>query len=276
MTDLLKRSVSGCLYVVIMLAGVLLHPYVFVVVFALLLFFSQREFYMLMEKAGYAPQKYTGLITGALLFFICFGMVEGVVPQNAYLIFLPALIFLFLFEIFRDNPKVIQGSAVTITGILYVAVPFCLMNFIIFPAYPGGNPVFTPGILTGIFLVVWVYDSMAYLGGSLFGKHKIHEKISPQKSWEGFISGTVFALVMGALNAVIFQSPGLFNWLAMAFLTVIFGTLGDLFESKIKRKLKVKDSGSVLPGHGGLLDRFDSLLFVIPVIFVWLTFFGNF
>jgi phosphatidate cytidylyltransferase len=127
----------------------------------------------------------------------------------------------------------------------------------------------------GVFFIVWVYDSMAYLVGSMFGKHKINEKISPNKTWEGFTAGAIFALVMGVLNAVIFQEPDIVNWLIIAAIVVAFGTLGDLFESKIKRKLNVKDSGSVLPGHGGLLDRLDSLLFVIPVIYVWLTFSGN-
>jgi phosphatidate cytidylyltransferase len=150
-----------------------------------------------------------------------------------------------------------------------------LMNFIVFPQYPE-KPFFSPWILMGVFFIVWVYDSMAYLAGSRFGKHKINEKISPQKTWEGFIAGTVFALVMGILNAIIFQNPGIISWLIMASIVVIFGTLGDLFESKIKRKLKIKDSGNVLPGHGGLLDRFDSLFFVIPVIFIWLIFSGNF
>jgi phosphatidate cytidylyltransferase len=116
---------------------------------------------------------------------------------------------------------------------------------------------------------------MAYVVGSQWGKHKINEKVSPNKTWEGFVAGAVFALLMGVLNAVIFQKPDMTDWLVIASLTVIFGTLGDMFESKIKRRMNVKDSGTVLPGHGGLLDRLDSLLFVIPVIFVWLTFTGN-
>jgi phosphatidate cytidylyltransferase len=116
---------------------------------------------------------------------------------------------------------------------------------------------------------------MAYMAGSMFGKHKIHKKISPNKSWEGLIAGTVFALLTGILNSVIFQHPSVLNWLAISVIVVLFGTLGDLFESIIKRRLNVKDSGTILPGHGGLLDRFDSLLFVIPVVYVWLDFTGN-
>ena len=111
--------------------------------------------------------------------------------------------------------------------------------------------------------------------GSMFGRHRLFEKVSPKKSWEGFIGGAVFAVLMGIVDALLFQKLSLFNWIAISILTVIFGTLGDLFESKIKRELKIKDSGSLLPGHGGLLDRFDSLLFALPIIYIWLFYAEN-
>jgi phosphatidate cytidylyltransferase len=116
---------------------------------------------------------------------------------------------------------------------------------------------------------------MAYVGGSLFGKHKMSEKISPKKSWEGLISGAVFAVIMGILNAVIFQSLSMVSWIVASLIIVEFGTIGDLFESKIKRDLNIKDSGTILPGHGGFLDRFDSLLFAIPVVYIWLIVGGS-
>lgn len=274
MNDLVKRTVTGCLYVAFMIAGTAIHPLVFAVIFAVLLFLTQLEFYQLVERAGSSPRKTPGLILGLSLFATCFLMVYGVIPSNSFLIFIPVLTILFLFEIFRDNSRDVQPSAITLTGFVYVAVPFSLMNFIVYPEYPLHSGFF-PWILMGVFFVVWIYDSMAYIAGSMFGKHKIHKKISPQKSWEGLLAGAVFAVVMGILNAVIFQSPSLTDWLIIAAIVVIFGTLGDLFESKIKRKLKVKDSGTILPGHGGLLDRLDSLLFIIPVVYVWLTFTGN-
>jgi phosphatidate cytidylyltransferase len=274
LNDLVQRAVTGCIYVALLIAGTAIHPVVFAIIFATMLFFTQLEFYQLMESAGSSPCKYVGLTLGLLLFGTCFGMVHGFIPQNAFLIFIPALTILFLVETFRDNSKEIQNSSVTLTGFVYVAVPFSLLNFIVYPDYPE-NPEFFPWILMGVFFIVWVYDSMAYLVGSMFGKHKINEKISPNKTWEGFFAGAIFALAMGVLNAVIFQEPDIINWIIIAVIVVAFGTLGDLFESKIKRKLNVKDSGSVLPGHGGLLDRLDSLLFVIPVIYVWLTFSGN-
>lgn len=275
MKDLIKRTGTGCAYVALMVTGTIIHPVVFALIFAILLLFTQLEFYQLMERNGSGARKSAGLILGLLLFLSCFGMGYGFLPKKIFLIFIPVLIIFFLIELFRNNSKEVQTSTITLTGFIYVAVPFSLLNFIVFPGYPG-NTDFFPWILMGVFLMTWVYDSMAYLIGSRFGKHKIHQKISPHKSWEGFIAGMIFALIMGSLNAVIFQKPGLSGWFVMAGIVVVFGTLGDLFESKIKRKINVKDSGKILPGHGGLLDRLDSLLFIIPVIYVWLTFSTNF
>jgi phosphatidate cytidylyltransferase len=133
-----------------------------------------------------------------------------------------------------------------------------------------------PWILVGIFLIIWVYDSMAYLFGSLLGKHKIYESISPKKSWEGLVGGTVFALLTAYFNSLVFTEMDIARWMGISVLVVIFGTCGDFFESKLKRECGIKDTGTILPGHGGMLDRFDTVLFTTPVIYVWLNLFGNF
>jgi len=158
---------------------------------------------------------------------------------------------------------------ITTAGVVYVAIPFGLLNFIELHS-KGEEAGFYPWILVGIFLIIWMYDSMAYSFGSLLGKHKICERISPLKSWEGLVGGAIFALAMGYGNSLWIKEINVVNWLVIAVLIVIFGTSSDFFESKLKREAGVKDSGSILPGHGGLLDRFDTLLFAIPVIFVWL------
>lgn len=274
MKDFTRRSVTGVVYVFLMLAGAAIHPLVFAIVFGSLLFLTQLEFYQLVENAGSSPRKNTGLTLGVLFFVICFGMVNSILPTQSYLIFIPALLFIFLFEAFSEKTGILQNSAITFTGFIYVAIPFSLLNFIVFPGYPN-YPVFNSEVLIGVLFIVWTYDSMAYMAGSKFGKHKIRKKISPNKSWEGFFGGAIFALLMGVLNSVIFKQQSVINWLVIAVIVVVFGTLGDLFESIIKRRLNVKDSGTILPGHGGLLDRFDSLLFAIPVIYVWLSLSGN-
>lgn len=274
MKDFARRSVTGTVYILLMLGGAALHPVIFALVFGAFMFFAQLEFYKLVEKSGGKPRKNFGLVLGVLFFIICFGMVNNWLPVKSYLIFVPALTFLLLFEAFSDRSGILQNSAITFTGFVYVAIPFSLLHFIVHPGYPN-YPVFNSNILIGVFFITWIYDSMAYVTGSQFGKHKISKRISPNKSWEGLIGGSVFALLMGVLNSYIFPQPTTYEWLVISILVVIFGTLGDLFESIIKRRLKVKDSGTMLPGHGGLLDRFDSLLFAIPVVYVWLSFSGN-
>lgn len=274
MTNLLKRSLTGIIYVVAILAGTIIHPLVFVLVFGILLFLTQNEFYKLVRNTAIVPQKIAGQIFGVLLFAVCFGITYGILPPQIALLFIPVFLFVFVFELFRMNTKPLQNSAVTLLGLLYVAAPFCLLNFIVFPGFPAQS-AYNPWILTGIFFILWMYDSVAYLVGSRLGKHKIHKRISPKKSWEGLVGGTIFAIIMGILNAVIFQALNMMSWIVIALIIIIFGTLGDLFESKIKRDLEVKDSGSILPGHGGFLDRLDSLLFTVPVIYIWLIIAGN-
>ena len=257
-----------------MLGGIIIHPFVFAPVFAIILFFTQSEFYKIAEQAKFAPQKKIGLILGLLLFILFFLTANKIIPQPFILLSVPFMFFVFIGELFRKKSSVLKNGGITLLGLVYVALPFSLMNFIVF-AQTSGNS-FYPWILVGILFIIWIYDSMAYVSGSLLGKHKIAAKISPAKSWEGLIGGTIFAVIMGIVNAVLFQEIDMFNWIVIALITVIFGTIGDFFESKLKREIGIKDSGNILPGHGGLLDRFDSLLFAIPVIFVWLSLIDKF
>ncbi len=274
MKDFTIRTLTGSVYVVLMLAGTAFHPLVYGVLFTFTLFLVLLEFYKLVENSGYNPHKTIGLILGILLYLVSFGVGYGLIPILFSLIFIPFLTMIFLFEILRIESMVLKNATITLAGFVYVAVPFSLLNFIVFSGFPG-KPDFNPTTLIGIFFIVWVYDSVAYLAGSSFGKHKIHEKISPNKTWEGFIAGAVFGMIMGILNALVFQRLTVVSWMVIAGIIILFGTLGDLFESKIKRELNIKDSGTILPGHGGLLDRFDSLLFAVPFIFIWLVLSGN-
>ena len=275
MSNFLKRSLTAFAFVVIMLIGTLIHPYAFIIVFGAILFFTLKEFYVLTEHAGFQPQKLHGQILSIFYFLICFLTANNLIPKNLVLLFMPFLLFILIGEIFRKRDNSLRNGTVTIFGLIYITLPFSLLNFIVLSG-PPSNKFFYPWILLGVFFIIWVYDSAAYISGSLFGKHKIAEKISPGKSWEGFTGGTVFAIITGIINSVLFQDISMFNWIIIALLTVVFGTLGDFFESKIKRELDIKDSGKILPGHGGLLDRFDSLLFAIPGIFVWLSFMDKF
>ncbi|WP_167617666.1 phosphatidate cytidylyltransferase [Maribellus sediminis] len=275
MSNLLKRSIWGILYVVIMMGGILIHPFAFAAVFATLLFFTQYEFYAMVEEAGHKIYRLPGTLLGLLFFFTSFGLSGGYLPRPFAFIFIPILMTLFIIELFRSNKLTLQNSGITVLGFVYIAIPFGLMNFVVHSSATGQSTVYYPWILAGIFFILWVNDSFAYMIGSALGKHKLCPKISPAKSWEGLIGGAVFAVIMGIVNAVLFQEISMLSWIVIALLTVGFGTLGDLFESKIKREIGAKDSGNILPGHGGFLDRLDSLLFAIPAVFLWLIISGN-
>ncbi|WP_319270624.1 phosphatidate cytidylyltransferase [uncultured Draconibacterium sp.] len=274
MSNLLKRSLTGIIYIAVMLGGTLLHPIVFAVVFATLLFITQYEFYAMVEKAGHHPSRIIGSIFGVIFFLVCFGLSNNYLPRQFGFSFIPIVVILLIVEIFRSDKDTLKNAGSSTLGFAYIALPFSLMNFVVHTSVNGQN-TFYPWIMVGVFFILWINDSAAYLVGTQFGKHKMCKNISPAKSWEGLIGGAVFAVIMGLVNAVLFQAVSMVSWIAIAVLTVVFGTLGDLFESKIKREIDIKDSGTFLPGHGGFLDRLDSLLFVIPAIFIWLIFTGN-
>lgn len=257
-----------------MLAGIIIHPYLFAPVFAALLFLTLSEYYKISLNIDLLPQKIAGLISGILLFTIFFLVANNLIARQFILVTLLIPFIVLLAELFGKGEACFKNSAITLFGIVYVALPFGLLNFLIIPGNQTGSH-FYPWILVGVFLIIWIYDSMAYVSGSLLGKHKIYAKISPKKSWEGLIGGAVFAVITGILNAVLFNKLSITNWIIIALLIVIFGTSGDFFESKLKRETGVKDSGNIMPGHGGMLDRFDSLLFAVPVIYIWLSLFGN-
>ena len=274
MKDLLKRSIAGAVYVIITLAATIFHPYAFALVFAVLLYLTISEFYSIANKNVLSLKAQPGNVLAVLMFAIFFLTANNIIPGSFVFLSLLLLLAAFIIELIKGTSNTLKNIAITISGLIYVAVPISLMNFIILPGNAPGSG-FYPWILVGIFLILWIYDSMAYITGSLWGKHKIAPSISPGKSWEGFIGGAVFAVIMGILNAVLFPNLSMLSWIVVALLAVTFGTVGDFFESKLKRESGIKDSGIMIPGHGGLLDRLDSLLFAIPVIFIWLNLFGN-
>lgn len=275
MSDLVKRSLWGIIYVVVMMGGILVHPLLFALVFGTLLFFTQYEFYAMVESAGHKITRFPGSFMGVIYFLLCFAVANNYIPQVYSLTFIPIILIMFIIELFRSNRNTLERSGLTILGFIYIAGPFSLMNFVVHTPVGGQAYAFYPRILAGVFFIIWVNDSFAYLLGTQFGKHKMCPNISPKKSWEGLVGGAVFGIIMGIVNAVMFQTVSMMAWIVIAVLTVSFGTLGDLFESKLKREIGAKDSGNILPGHGGFLDRLDSLLFVVPMVFFWLILYLN-
>jgi phosphatidate cytidylyltransferase len=168
--------------------------------------------------------------------------------------------------LYREKANPLHNWAYFILGQMYVALPFSLLNFILF--IDGWQPI----VLLSVFVTIWVNDTGAYLFGVTLGKHRLFERISPKKSWEGFFGGAAMALASGYVFSLLIPQISLINWLFFSEIIVIFGTFGDLIESLMKRTVNMKDSGNIIPGHGGLLDRFDSMLLAAPVIFIYLSF----
>jgi phosphatidate cytidylyltransferase len=172
-------------------------------------------------------------------------------------------------ELFKKNEHYIANIALLLFGIVYVAIPFALLNLLFFAGDQFTSSF--PWILAGLFLVIWINDTFAYLTGILIGRHKLFERVSPKKTWEGTIGGFVFSIAAGIALYYFSDTLLLWQWLALAGLIAVAGDFGDLVESMIKRSFNMKDSGSIMPGHGGVLDRFDSLLLAIPVAIIFLS-----
>ena len=273
MKELRARTIWGLVFATSLAGAILIGSFTFAALFLTLSVFVLREFYCLCKKAGYSPQLYPGLVTGTAIFFVSFLVAGHYIPVRFFLYLLPLLYVITVIELFRKKKSPIVNIALTIFGIVYVTIPFSILNFLGFPSNED-QPVYTNVLLISLFLFVWASDSGAYLFGVRFGKHRLFERISPKKSWEGLFGGVVAALFVAWLLTFVFHQYSFKLMGIMAIIVVISGTLGDLIESMIKRSIGIKDSGKFMPGHGGLLDRFDSILLASPAIYFVLQFFS--
>ena len=268
-----KRSISGLLFATVLVGAVVLGAWSFALLFGLFSIFILKEFYQLAKVAGISPQKYFGLFIGGTIFLLTFLNTKGIFSINLFGIFFSILFLVPAFELYRKKKNALENVAVTLFGILYVIYPLSLLNFFVFPNFPVDSK-YDPILLLFLFVLIWVYDSGAYFFGVTFGKHRLFERISPKKSWEGFFGGW-FCAVLFAFGLQ-FYFPKFEPWFMVLLATTvtITGTIGDLFESLIKRNIGIKDSGKFLPGHGGLLDRFDSIIFAAPFVYLLIHFLG--
>jgi phosphatidate cytidylyltransferase len=266
---LLNRALTGLGYAFVLIAGMIVHPVIFAIVYLALMVLALVEYYRMVELAGGNPQYKNGIATGITFFVTMFGFAYGIWPLYASLLSVVLLFSTFVVELYRKQPKPMSNIAFTLMGFFYISLPMGLINLLVFQGLPDKH-LFYPYILLGVTITLWVYDSGAYIFGTAFGKHRLFERISPKKSWEGVIGGGVVALISAFLNARFFPTVNLFNWLILSIIIIVFGTFGDLIESMLKRSFNIKDSGKFLPGHGGILDRLDSFLFAIPFVVVWL------
>lgn len=274
MKNLIIRALTGIIFVVVLISAICIHPIFFLILFCIITGLILWEFGGLVKHYENANlQRTVNMLGGVYLFIATFVHANGLTDGK---IFLPYLLFIMLTmiaELYYKAPNPINNWAFTLFAQIYCAGSFSMLNFI--GAEPGtpGVMSYTPLFIMAIFIFVWLDDTGAYLVGSLIGKHKLFERISPKKSWEGFFGGLILALASSQAFAWFAPEINRMNWLGLAATVVLFGTWGDLIESLLKRTLGVKDSGNVLPGHGGMLDRFDSVMLAVPASYIYIELF---
>ncbi|MDR1003989.1 MAG: phosphatidate cytidylyltransferase [Prevotellaceae bacterium] len=276
-SNFLQRTVTGVLFVIILVGCILYSPLSFGILFTLIAALSVYEFSRLMNQSGKVKvNALVGAIGGGYLVMAFMGRSE--IGIEIFLPYLVLILSLIIAELYLKHDNPIGNWACTLLGQVYVALPFALLRTLTHlpePLWEGGDvwvPVYNPILPLSIFVFIWLNDTGAYCVGSLLGKHRLFERISPKKSWEGSIGGGILAIASSLLFARFEPFMSTWQWAGLALVVVVFGTFGDLTESLFKRQLGIKDSGKILPGHGGMLDRFDSALLAIPAAVVYLYF----
>ncbi len=270
---MLTRGITGIIFVTVLVGAIVWHPYALAGLFFVISMIGLHEFYGLAEKAGAKPQKFLGLIMGAVTYCAVIRSLlhkDGMIGKYLVLL-LPLFVIIMVAELYRKKENPFTNLAYTFFGILYIVVPFLLLNFMV--SHDGESSYFYQGVL-GFFIMIWANDTGAYLSGRSFGKHKLFERVSPNKTWEGTIGGVVLTIGFAVLWSWIWDAPepfsNLINWIVIAVIVAVLGGLGDLVESLFKRSIDVKDSGKIMPGHGGILDRFDGVFLAAPVVFTYI------
>ena len=266
MKNLAFRTISGIIYVTLIIFCLAFHKYSF---FVLFVFFSSVMVLELTKGFNSMPGiniSANGLIILNIIIFSSFFLTA---EQNShtYLFFtIIPILTIPIIELVRNNENPILDGALSFFILIYIGLPFGLSNTLFFRA----DSSYSYEILLSIFILNWSNDTFAYITGMLLGKHKLFERISPNKSWEGFFGGAIFSVIASIVISKYFLILPVQNWVTIAIIVTIFGTFGDLVESMLKRQMKLKDIGSIMPGHGGLLDRNDSFLFVVPAVCLYL------
>ncbi|TXE20787.1 phosphatidate cytidylyltransferase [Psychroflexus gondwanensis] len=259
MSEILKRSITGALYIIIIVSTAFLSHYLLLVFFTVVGFICLREFQTLLHFKN--VMSYFSLVV--LLYY--FNFTEIYLPVLIAYLAMTLVVKLFLLkDLYTLNDIPIFDGRKHLLTLFYIIPSIIFLTMI--PVYKENYEY----VLVGTFVLIWTNDSFAYLVGKNFGKHKLFERISPKKTIEGFIGGAVFTVAMGYLIFTYINILPWWAWIVLALIVSVFGTLGDLVQSKFKRKANVKDSGKIMPGHGGIFDRMDSMLFSSTFVFIFI------
>ena len=265
---MLKRAITGALFLIVLVTSILYSPYTLGLIFFVVLIIGNSEFNRMIISPERQPELFWGGVLTKLTYLLPLAYFLQLIEGKWIFLLVVILLLVPIIELFRNLPNPMVNISYTILPAIYLAMPLVLINGI---AWSNGN--YNPNLVLGMFIIIWVYDTGAYLFGRTFGKHKLFERISPKKTWEGAIGGGITALLVGVfVLARYIPELTILQWTIASLLIVIFGTFGDLSESLLKRSSGVKDSGNILPGHGGILDRFDSALSAAGIFWIYLQF----
>ena len=282
MKNFIIRAITGILFVAVVVTC-FLDPRAMVLLFALVTGLTIWEFTGLVnERESVTVNRFICTVAGVYFFlamaYFCSDVYGGSAKSVVFIPYLVTIVYLLVAELYAKQPDPINNWAYTMLSQMYIALPFSLLNVLAFTATPDGRVMFNTILPLSVFVFLWMNDTGAYCVGSLLGRHKLFPRISPGKSWEGSVGGAIVVLLVAWAIHYFLLDPdhtgkamlSLIEWLGLGLVVVIFGTWGDLVESLFKRTLGIKDTGNILPGHGGMLDRFDSSLLAIPAAVVYL------
>ncbi len=263
MKNFWQRALTGIIFVLAIVGGLWWHEYSYLLIFLTVVILGMLEFIEIVKvRKPVRAQVGWALFIGIFWYVSVFYVLRGNLSARWLVFIVPLLIGVFITELYRKKESPLLNIAVTLLVPFYVALPFSFLHFLAFH-----HGVYNYELVLGFFILIWANDTGAYLIGVSFGKHKFFPRISPKKTWEGFFGGISFTLLAGWLISAFFiDHLNWYYWLIIALIVSVMGTLGDLVESMLKRSVNLKDSGKILPGHGGVLDRFDAVIFAAPLM----------
>ena len=271
-SNFLQRAITGILFVGVLVGCILYDPWTFSALFVVISALTIREFgHLINQVEGVSINKNITMLAGVYLYMAVMAFCTNLSGSKIFLPYLLLIMYLMISELYLKKENPVMNWAYSMLSQLYIALPFAMLNVLSFHTSPMDTSVsYNPILPLSVFVFIWLSDTGAYCVGSLIGRHRLFERISPKKSWEGSIGGGIVAIGSSFIFAHYFPIMNMAEWAELALIVVIFGTWGDLTESLLKRQLHIKDSGAILPGHGGMLDRFDSALMAIPAAVVYL------
>ena len=276
MNNFIVRTITSVFFVAAIVTS-FLNPRAMTLLFAIVTGMTIWEFAGLVNnRPGITVNRFISTVAGVYLFLAMAGYNSGLTPATVFVPYLVSIVYLMVAELYLKAEDPIHDWAYTMFSQLYIALPLSLLNVLAYRSN-GYDIQYSYLAPLAVFVFLWINDAGAYCVGSLLGRHKLFPRISPGKSWEGSIGGGLLVCVVAALVWYYTEQYGVndlglsvFEWIGLGLVVVVFGTCGDLIESLFKRTIGIKDSGNILPGHGGMLDRFDSTLMAVPASVVYL------